>query len=228
MSTAHTLFEYVPQTYGVIVISEFNAAIAVGLFFSLGQAISAAVFSNPSFGISKRVAAFLTYGVLAYMDGWTDVIYRSVYGSGDTLISLAVTLGLYTFGTELMTAFTWSIIGYYAKPALSEILYFFAKLQNAGARISKEWKHYVDAAKRNDDKYVSQRVRDLVGGSEVRDKQQVPGSSFSPRNSGELARPSIQNSFTKPLSGNKPYVPSIPSTGQGNSFVNNNRPPQGK
>lgn len=140
ISTAKTVFEYFPLTYGVTPSTSWEGAIILGVFVSVLEVISASVAFSSRFSMPWRVLAGTSLALSVWFDNWTDVIFRSGYGLGDAQVALISTMAFYTFGSEITQSLSWLIILSSWRAAISDLLVGLARTQAGLGSISGEWK----------------------------------------------------------------------------------------
>lgn len=154
LSTAYTMLDYFPKTFGVRPASDFNSAIIIGLFFSFTQVAGLSAALTKEFGMKQRITGFVLFIAFMLGDNWTDVVYRSQYLTGDIWISILVTGTLYTVGSEFSSGIAIALMTHYWRPALSEFLMLFATIQAKIGVLGKEWGSFSRAAKNREKNYV--------------------------------------------------------------------------
>ena len=140
VSTAHTIFEFFPERYGVTPSSTWEGAIILGVFTSILQVVSASVAGSKSFSASSRGVAFLSFVSACVFDNWTDVVFRSGNLSGDVRIATITTLAFYTFGSEVTQGLSWLVITGFWRAAISDAMRLSANFSVGMSTISSEWK----------------------------------------------------------------------------------------
>jgi len=161
LSTAETMFRYFPEQFGVYPATDFTGAVVLGLFISVTQIVSLVVATSPNFPKNIRWIAGFIYGTAAAIDGYTDVVHRSGGLKGDVPVSIGVTLGFYTFGSEFSTSLAAAVFGHFWRKATSDIMFgaaqFFAFLGN----MAKEFSSYQRAARNRETKYLNDRAKEV-------------------------------------------------------------------
>lgn len=146
LSTAKTLYEYFPNTYGVIPSSTWQGAVILGLFISVLEIISASVAFSDKFNINTRFLAGATLLVSGFFDNWTDVVFRSGYLAGNLKVATISTFAFYTFGSEITQSLSWIIIFTVWRSAISDLLWGYARFIVGMSSIGSEWKRFRNAA----------------------------------------------------------------------------------
>jgi hypothetical protein len=146
ISTAHTVFEYFPSTYGVTPSTSWDGAIILGVFISVLEVVSASVAFSRKFSVSWRVLAAVSLALAGYFDNWTDIVFRSGNLQGDVRIATITTLAFYTFGSEVTQGLSWLVLVTTWRSSISDILWGWYKLKAGWASIGDERKRFEKAA----------------------------------------------------------------------------------
>jgi len=144
ISTAHTVFEYFPQQFGVTPSTTWDGAVVLGLFVSVLEIVSASVAFSKKYSTNWRIIAGISFVVSLYFDNWTDVIFRSGWGTGDMKVAQITTLMFYTFGSELTQTLSWMILMSLWRPAISDIMWGLVRFGAGISSINSEWKQMKD------------------------------------------------------------------------------------
>lgn len=151
-STAHTIFEYFPATYGVTPSSTWEGAIVLGIFTTVLQVVAASVAFSGSFPASSRGVALVSLIASLIFDNWTDVVFRSGNLSGDMRVAFATTLAFYTLGSEITQGLSWLVLLSSWRSAVSDFMFGYAKFVAGKNSISAEWSRFKAAAARKESK----------------------------------------------------------------------------
>lgn len=146
VSTAHTIFEYFPNTFGVTPSTSWEGAIILGVFVSILQIISASVAFSEKFPRNSRILATVVLVASGLFDNWTDVVFRSGNLTGDMKVATITTLAFYTFGSEIAQGLSWLIFVSLWRPAISDLMWGYARLLAGFSSISAEWSKFQRAA----------------------------------------------------------------------------------
>lgn len=148
ISTAKTLFEYFPASYGVTPAVNWEGAIILAVFTSVLQIVSASVAFSSKYSPLTRIGAIITLIASAWFDNWTDVVFRSGYLTGDTKIATVSTLAFYTFGSEITQSLSWLVFLNIWRLAISDVMWGTARLVAGYKSIAEEWGRFKSAAHR--------------------------------------------------------------------------------
>lgn len=140
ISTAHTVFEYFPLTYGVTPSTTWDGAFILGLFVTVLQIVSASVAFSNRFSVSWRVLAGVSLLASGVFDNWTDIVFRSGNMTGDVRIAIITTLAFYTFGSEITQGLSWLVLMASWRFAVSDLMMGWAKFVAGMDSIPSEWK----------------------------------------------------------------------------------------
>lgn len=146
VSTAHTIFEYFPNTFGVTPSTSWEGAIILGVFVSILQIISASVAFSEKFPRNSRILATVVLVASGLFDNWTDVVFRSGNLTGDMKVATITTLAFYTFGSEIAQGLSWLIFVSLWRLAISDLMWGYARLLAGFSSISAEWSKFQRAA----------------------------------------------------------------------------------
>ena len=148
ISTAHTIFEYFPQRYGVTPSSTWEGAIILGVFTSVLQVIAANVAFSKNFSNASRAVALFSFVASCVFDNWTDVVFRSGQLSGDVRIAIVTTLAFYTLGSEVTQGLSWLVFASLWRLAISDFMWAASKTSAGFGSISSEWRSIQRATQR--------------------------------------------------------------------------------
>lgn len=147
-STAKTVFEYFPTKFGVTPSATWEGALVLGIFTSVLQIVAAYIVSSDKFSPTIRWIAAPILGASMWFDNWTDVIFRSGYGAGNTKVATVSTLAFYTFGSEVLNSFSLLVVFSIWRSAISDLMWGTARLFQGVGSIAEEWVRFLGAAKR--------------------------------------------------------------------------------
>ena len=198
LSTAETMYTYFPQEFGVYPAMDFTGAIVLGLFVSVVQMVSLVVATSPAFDKNVRVIAWIVYGILAFLDGWTDVIHRSNKLKGDVGVSVGVTLGFYTLGSEFSSSLAIAVIATFWRKATSDVLFGWAQISAFLSNIAREYSSYRRAANNRESKYLNERAKE-VGDFREQENKQGNGQNNNQQNNNRQNSDPLQNTGMRRL-----------------------------
>lgn len=179
-STAKTLFEYFPATFGVTPASTWEGAERLGWFTTILQIVAGTIAFTRGYNPWLRLVSLLLLGISAPFDNWTDVVYRSGFMKGDPTVAFITTVMFYTVGSELLQSFSWVIIISTWRQSVREIMRAFARIKAGVTSISGEWERIKRIADNAEAKEIADTYKHTVGGGSPQGSQ--PGQSQSNKN----------------------------------------------
>ena len=163
-STAMTLLVYFPLEYNVQPVSDMLGANILAIMISLTQIVTIAIALNDDFPVSQRIVAALLYMFSMLFDGFTDVVFRSEYLTGNIYIAIGVTVGFFTFGAEMLSGFSGMLIGKFWRRGISDIMLHLARIKAFFNNVKKEQESYRRVAQKGEDRYLGEREKEVGGG----------------------------------------------------------------
>jgi len=196
LSTAHTLFEYFPNKYGVSPAATWSGAIVLGLFTSIVQVVSASMMFSKEFSKANRILASFAFLVSCPFDNWTDIVFRSGNLTGDLKVATISTMAFYTLGSELLQGMSWLVALALWRRAISDAMWGLARIKAGWKSIGSEWISFDRAA---------QRKEKEERGIEVPSNYDTPYRHSTSPNPNGYAPKGVQNNRsnpnTRPISG---------------------------
>lgn len=150
ISTAHTIFEYFPNRFGVTPSSTWEGAIILGVFTTVLQVVAANVAFSNKFGWNTRGVAIVSLIASLTFDNWTDVVFRSGNMTGNMPVAIATTIAFYTLGSEITQGLSWLVLVVVWRAAISDIMWGAAKFSAGVGSIGSEWSRFRKAAIRKE------------------------------------------------------------------------------
>ena len=175
ISTAHTIFDYFPERYGVTPSSTWEGANILGVFTSVLQAVAASVAFSRNFSKETRVVAFVSFVASCVFDNWTDVVFRSGNLQGDMRIAIATTLAFYTLGSEVTQGLSWLVFASLWRLAISDLMWALAKTSAGFGSIQSEWRS-INRATQNKNPDVKPFFNPWKSGNQPHNKPHTQGS----------------------------------------------------
>lgn len=190
ISTAGTLFNFFPSKYGVAPAETYDGAVMLGIFTSLAQAIAMGIIPMRDIKRGTRISAIIIFLIFLPFDNWTDIVHRSNYLSGNIWVSSGTTFVFYTFGSEVAAGLGWYAVFKFLRPAISQIMLLIASLIAFFGMIGKEWKNYMQVARKRSSRYISERASRLeVGG--------IPSTPSHPNSASGNRTPARTSRYSK-------------------------------
>ena len=170
-STAKTLFEYFPLTFGVTPASTWEGAQRLGWFTTILQIVAGTIAFTKGYNQWLRLVSVLLLGVSVPFDNWTDVVYRSGFMQGNPMVAFITTAMFYTVGSELLQSFAWVIIISTWRQAIREIMRAGARVKAGVASISGEWDRIKRIAENTESREIADTYKGTVGGGQPQQSQ---------------------------------------------------------
>ena len=155
MSTAETLYVYMPSEYGVIVVMTAQGSYIAGTFVTVSQIATILIWTNNEFDNKTRWSAFFAWVISMIIDNWTDIALRSSYFTGDIAIATISTLWFYTIGSELLSGIGLLLFTKYLRKGYSQAMFFIAKIGAFFSVQKKEWKINKGIANKKEDEFIN-------------------------------------------------------------------------
>lgn len=162
LSTANTIAEYFPVTFGVIPATTHNGAMIIGAFTSIAQIVGAVLGFNKSYDKKTRTIGKSFFFSFMIFDAWTDVVHRSGWFTGDLPIAISTTLVFYTLGSEFLQGLSWLIIGSTWRKTITEIMWGTNTFLHGMRTIRREWVSLSNAAQKNADRNMVNSVNAMA------------------------------------------------------------------
>ena len=211
LSTALTLFEYLPSRYGVRPAVEWEGAVRLGIFTTVAQIISGAIMGNKSIPKFWRWVAGIMFVVFMPIDYFTDVVHRSAYFTGNLPIAVVTTMIYYTLGSEMLQAASWVMLFMTWRVGIRELLWALTNVVEVVSNLGNDWRRMRGNANSVSQRELNEQMRSMGTGG-------IQNTSYQPRSSSAsnqpVLRPASQMSprpAPKPVSRQTSFVPPEPT-----------------
>jgi len=162
ISTAETLFNYLPIKFDVRPTEAWEGALVLGAFTSLVQAIAMGIMPMKDAKTGIRISALVIFIIFLPIDNWSDIVHRSNYLSGNIWVAVGTTFIFYTFGSEIAAGLGWFTAFKFFRPAISQLMLLSASFFAFFGIVKAEWSRYMQVARNKANRYLGEREQELM------------------------------------------------------------------